>query len=251
MNGLKTDINEELDEEYAPITTAELNADFEEVFEQGGGIGTKNITENGTYESASDGLAGYSEVVVNVNSATPQVDPTLLPESDSTKIKVALKNDFKDLFCASYKIGNTANVDCTLYTVVKCLLDSYGDWVLFGSIAAFTNGNLPCFYRTNGVDLYTSNYGSNVATIYKTNVKHVLAMSLNQTTKKVKFYVDGVELTTNELSFANSGSNVSVGYAAPGVNESEIDFIGAVSEVESSETIIANMQHLMEVFEIS
>lgn len=34
----------------------------------GSSLGTKTITENGTYSAQDDGVDGYSEVTVNVNS---------------------------------------------------------------------------------------------------------------------------------------------------------------------------------------
>lgn len=94
----------------------------------GGTLGTKTITENGTYEARDDNLDGYSEVTVNVT--TPGPTPVISPVDFDIPLFVLFQNDPADsVYTASeamrvlvmntmiiHEAGTTHDSDATITT---------------------------------------------------------------------------------------------------------------------------------------
>lgn len=244
-----------------------------------------SVTQNGIYNPPS-GVDGYAPVTVNVSGGGGgNVDLTYLPNSDSSKVVASA--DYTMLKCncvgtfstpiyggsatqieltiqdnaIQLPIGavlckslGTPNIDVTCYCVTK-FLGTAGETMCMAAAYAFSGGNCPSFYSSNGTKVQQAVYGSYNPEIVGANYKdyHVYAFSLNQTSKKVRFYFDGV--FSEEITFANSGSVLSIGRPAPDSSNYDGSYAfkygGAVTEVESDATIIANMQTIMQKLGIS
>lgn len=198
-------------------------------------------------------------------NSTPQpIDYSFLPSSNKANILASknLKSVLEDsniTLCSreatsaasterAYVNLSAANTNVTAYLYGKCLNNGEGTFLTIPY--ALSAGNAPNFYTS------ASSYNVQ-ATVFESNtlidgitcdVDHVYAISIDSSTKKGRWYVDGVFKV--EKSFNNSGAYVMYGqfdkaggaYYGGNLN---IDYIGVVAECESDATIIANMQAIM------
>ena len=192
---------------------------------------------------------------------TPQpIDYSFLPSSN--KANVLASSDYTkllnegniNLLCTStssakaYVDLSAANTDVTAYMYGKALNIPSADALFFSVASALTGGNAPAFFIRSNVP-YMTVWANDVAlTGTSTTDYHLYALSCNQTSKKIRFYVDGTY--KGELPFSNSGAQVVYGRSLVSNNGDvglnyEIDYIGCVAECESDATIIANMQAIM------
>lgn len=137
------------------------------------------------------------------------------------------------------------NTDVTAYFVGKNYSSVSRESFFLNVAYAHSSGNAVTFYSSNGTAIQMTVYGSYNPQITGESNKdyHVYAISLNQTTKKAKFYFDGE--FKEEITFTNSGNCVS--FSGSLVTSSYNDdyyfkYGGVVEECESDATIIANMQ---------
>lgn len=147
------------------------------------------------------------------------------------------------------RVGN-ANADCTIYGVVRRTGTSSNEHIYFGVPYGASRQNAPSYWAPN-TSIRANVYDVAASAISgKSNRDfHVLAISINNTDKKARFFCDGVFDT--ELSFSNSGACLTIGSfmvsqsnLSPDVTH--VQYAGAVSELESDATIIANMQTIMQ-----
>ena len=141
------------------------------------------------------------------------------------------------------------NTSLTIYAVVKSLVSDNNYHSLIACSYASSNGNAPNIYSYGG-RLYTSVYSSDTSTNVNSTVYHVLSIAVDNSTKKVRYYIDGVAYH-GEKSFNNSGRYPSFGgtlVSTTGlIDSSPCDLIygAVVSGAESAEDIIANHNLLM------
>ena len=92
-------------------------------------------------------------------------------------------------------------------------------------------------------------YGSYNPQIPNISLKdlHVYALTLNNATKKVRFFADGAFI--EELTYTNSGNSVTFGGGSQftsGYRDTyAFKYGGVVSGTEADATVIANMQTIM------
>lgn len=138
----------------------------------------------------------------------------------------------------------TQNKNVTVYLCVKVYETASGNLGLLQFPYSYANGNDPNFHvRTS--TLYSSYYGSDTnENIDMTSQFRVLAVAIDGTNKKTRFFCDGTFL--REKSQSNSGRLVFVGaggYARDGANI-DLKYIGVVEEFETDQNIISNMQNI-------
>lgn len=211
---------------------------------------TKIIKKNGTYMAIDDNAEGYSMVTVSVPPSS--IDTSFLPESDSSKIVSSTNigiGGINSIFNKFYTNLTADNINVTCYCATKC---EYGDKEIVSMCVPYanSNGNNPSFYTdAYSSAVYATIYGGNelITGILLTDY-HVYAMSLNNSTKKVRYFVDGVYRL--EKIFINSGSYVVIGAgdkngsSYSGRNPSTLYF-GVVSKCESDDVVIANSLEIM------
>lgn len=124
----------------------------------GGGstLGTKTITQNGTYYASSDGFDGYSSVVVNVSGggggSTWTVTNLAAPaESDDTFLAYQASGISNDI--GAVIVYSTAARTPQANKVVSILYDSNG-----GKMSYF-NSSGSAFMSSNGVSVFLQNGG--------------------------------------------------------------------------------------------
>jgi hypothetical protein len=212
----------------------------------------KIIAANGTYDASDDGVDGYSTVTVDVPS---KIDPSYLPSSDASKIVVSNAPDALGIHTINerYSMPLTGvDTDVTCYGVMKSISD-YREMILMCVPYANSEGNNPSFYLAGGGNINTVQgtvYGNNTfITGVDCTAWHVYTLAINNTTKKVRYFVDGEYKF--EKTFSHSGDSVVLG--AGDVNGSSYAerplycrYAGAVAEFESDEAIIANQLAIME-----
>jgi hypothetical protein len=206
----------------------------------------KTITTNGTYNASADNADGYSAVTVNV--------PSL-----SAMDKVVFGTDTVPIATWLYYPLSAADIDVTCYGVLAAPHSNYGN----GEIALLnipyelSNGNDPAFYSPNySLDLYATVYGNNelISGISVADY-HVYSIAINATTKKARFYVDGV--WCKEKTFVHSGNVVCLGCGdAPDgrtLNGRRLlcKYLGIVESLQSDADIIVKQQELMEKYGIT
>lgn len=143
---------------------------------------------------------------------------------------------------AVYDIGG-ANKDVTMYAVMKKPSTVSGDIGVMGIAYGNSSGNAPNFYNRSSYVIRTSVYGgADADTSYSLDAYRVLAISLNNSTKTVSFYIDGEKVKSQ--AYSNSGRFVVFNSSGVGnaINNCMIQYAGIVDECESDATIIANMQ---------
>lgn len=122
---------------------------------------------------------------------------------------------------------------------------------------ANSNGNDPSFYiETNG-RIYGTVYASNKDMNLSSYQYSVLAISIDDSTKKVKYFVNGSY--RDENTYAHHGPFVVVCGGDPFVTNGDtynsrdhyFKYAGVVNGVESEATIISNMQAIMEKLRVS
>jgi hypothetical protein len=212
----------------------------------------KTITANGTYNASSDGVDGYSTVMVDVPS---RIDTSYLPSSDASKIVVSNAPDALGIHTINERYSMPlagADTDVTCYGVLKSISD-YREMILMCVPYASSEGDNPAYYLAGGGDVSTVQgtvYGNNTfITGVDCTAWHVYTLAINNTTKKVRYFVDGEYKF--EKTFSHSGDSVVLG--AGDVNGSSYAerplycrYAGAVAEFESDEAIIANQLAIME-----
>lgn len=239
----------------------------------GGGsvLVTKTITENGTYDPADDNADGYSEVTVNVASGS-LIDATYLPNSSSDKILVSQNASVYDesrgwgniaiLYPNNNSSGNIVlndgalrkplnnsmhfnlggiNKNTTVYCCLRVYSSASGNLGIIQFMYASSVSNDPNFH-VRGTTLWSSVYSDDTNENIDLSNYHIIAISIDGTNKIAKFYADGNYLRSK--SFNNSGRNVYFGSSdiLSGGANTDIKYIGIVSECESDATIISNMQ---------
>lgn len=217
----------------------------------------KTITANGTYNASSEGADGYSTVAVNVPS---KIDTSFLPSSDASKVIASNVPDALGVNAIGgryYIPLSGADTDVTCYTVAKTNLNAY-DMVLMCVPHSNESGCNPAYYLGNSGDTRTVQgtvYGNNtsISGIY-CDEWHVYTLSINGTTKKVRYYVDGVYKF--EKTFAHSGNSVVLGAGDKNANwfagrPLYCRYAGVVTEFESDEAIIANQLAIMEKIDMT
>lgn len=136
------------------------------------------------------------------------------------------------------------NTDITLYICVK-LVRSVSNYPPIISVRYADNTkNEPNFHQ-RGMDIYMSVYGDDEYLCSGANYV-VLAMSINQESKTVSFYKNGVKSSTKQ--FYNSGRAVGIGcqyVSSSKITALDIKYFGIVVTCEPDATIIANMQTIM------
>ena len=240
-------------------------------------ISSLSITENGTYV-APEGVDGYSPVAVNIPARKSAILPLSLITAEDILFEVGFRqfdlvNDTEDTIihpnislggeynfislisqqALGFDLGDS-NKSVTIYGIVRAN-NSSGDNMLLSCWYGSSTGNDPNFY-TRANDLRTSVWGSTDSSTGKSSrVFNAIAMSINNTSKKVRFFVNGA--FDNEKSFYNSGRvaaiNGNVNYQGEGVsNSSEGSFMyfAVVDGVETDEEIISNLQTLIEHFNL-
>lgn len=149
---------------------------------------------------------------------------------------------------------SAANTDVTCYAVLKCS-GVYED-VLLCVPFANSSGNSPNFYKplnSYNVDCTVFEDNTNIPGL-SCNANHVYALSINASTKKVRYFVDGAYIM--EKTFNNSGACVVVGAGDKAGSSyadasTDVSYFGVVAALESDETVIANMQVIMEKLSLS
>lgn len=217
----------------------------------------RTITANGTYSASSDGVDGYSSVTVDVPSL---IDTSFLPSSDGSKVIVSNTPDALGIHTINerYSIPLAgADTDVTCYCVVKSISD-YREMILMCVPYSNSEGNNPAYYLSGGGDISTVQgtvYGSNTfISGIDCTVWHVYTLAINNTTKKVRYFVDGQYKF--EKTFSHSGGSVVLG--AGDANGGSYAgrplycrYAGAVAEFESDEAIIANQLAIMEKIDMT
>ncbi len=224
------------------------------VIGEGGGGGTliqKTITVNGVYTAADDGVYGYSSVTAEVPDA---IKPSYLPNSYPANIIASNVPTINEIMPTSgrwYVPLSAADTDVTCYAVLWAPVDG-GNLAILSIPYSNNNGCLPCFLIGSGAtgqvtaDVFNNN--TVISGVYCNNW-HVYTMSINTTTKKVKYYIDGVYIM--EKTFVHSGNSVVLGagsrsgteYASRSIS---CRYVGVVNGLEDDATIIANHQYIME-----
>lgn len=236
---------------------------------------------NGTWQNL---IGTYIDDVNTEGGGTSDIDTSLLPNSDATKILMSQDDSIASVDhwgrLSLYDKGVTrtnpitigqdgsfqfagdtfgtfhlsqANVDVTVYALAKVITLSYGDLGILGITYNKSNGNSALFYTRYSAGFYinTSTYGDDTQTQYTIDDYALVAVSVNQTTKKARFFINGNYV--NEKSFSNTGNQVifnSFGLSDTNTNVCAFKFMGIVDECETDANIIANMQHLMQEFNI-
>ncbi len=222
----------------------------------GGTIDPLTVTQNGTYTPSGTTL-GYGPVTVNVGGGASLIDLSFLPNSVAADVIAS-----RSLYLPSngginnivrneklYTDLSAANTDVTCYAAVKCT--SGAECIFLCVPYENTNGNNPCFYTPStgySVDCAVYSGNTNIPGLGCDTI-HVYALAINASTKKVRYFVDGAYIM--EKTFNNSGACVVVGagdkngssYAGAGT---EVSYFGVVADLESDETVIANMQVIMQ-----
>ena len=215
------------------------------IVEKGPTLITKAITQNGTYNASSDNADGYSSVTVNVSGGG---GGGIINGSGFTTVQNDL-SDINGLNNAVLGYGYTQNEDVTVYLVISATSYRYPNRILALRYSGST-GNEPMFFVFNGSGIIGYTTFNNDVSIPNTYVsaKHVYAISINGTTKKARFYLDGVFL--EEKSF-NNAANLSYGGSDGGsLGDKKFYFMGCVYGVQTDADVIANSQILMTKYEV-
>lgn len=142
------------------------------------------------------------------------------------------------------------NISCTAYAVIKSL-STGGNYNLISAMYANSTNQAPNFF-TNGGTIRTSVHGSDTNTSINSLVYHVLTLAIDNTEKKVRFYIDGQACSGGEKTFSNSGKYITFGASVSASTETiinagpcELLYGAVVAGAESAEDIIANHTLLM------
>lgn len=156
--------------------------------------------------------------------------------------------------CLSVPLSG-ADVDATYYVVAKNIGTSSRESFVITATYAYGTGCTPAFYSSNGTKVQKVTYGSYNPEITGVSAKdyHIYAISLNQATKKARYYFDGA--FSEEISFSHSGGYITMFRGAPDSDSYDdayaFKYGGVIAETESDATIIANMQVIMQKLGIS
>ncbi len=244
-------------------TGQDISAKLQKIVDamNGGTVDPLTITQNGTY-TPSGTTIGYGPVTVNVSGGSSLIDLSFLPNSvaadvlSSRSLTLPIEGGITSIAKSEklYTDLSAANTDVTCYVAIKCT--STGECILMCVPYSNTNGNSPSFYTPyNSYNVDCTIYSSNTTIPgLICNTFHVYAMSLNASTKAVRYFVDGAYFM--EKIFNNSGACVVVGagdkngasYA--GAN-TDVSYFGVVADLESDATVIANMQVIMQKLGLS
>lgn len=150
----------------------------------------------------------------------------------------------------SYNLS-AANTDVTIYALMRrSNLTETGNRTLIGIPYSSSGNNLPNIF-TNGAGVYTSVYGSDIMHPSLNSTDYTLySMAVDATNKTVDFFANGA-LIRSGVSFLNSGGYVVFGAANIELLNAlscDIKFIGVVGAYEQATNIIANHNHIMDVY---
>lgn len=190
---------------------------------------------------------------LNGGGKVQPIDYSYLPNSTKANVlaskNLGLAKDGGITLSKGYVELSGANTNVTCYLYGKAGAVSGSEAVFFAVPYASSNGNAPNFLTGTSYAVTATIYGSGTTISgVSSNVNHVYAISINASTKKARYFVDGVYQL--EKTFTNSGAYVifgaldkaSVSFSTVGF---ETDYFGVVAECESDVTIIANMQTIM------
>lgn len=239
--------------------------------------GTIEINENGTvdvtdYASAAVQVAGGSDIDLSYlpNSTAADVitsqDASMLDTTHGNKWGQVITTVWGDSYQNEnlyiidggirkenyvYMIRDVGalNLSMTVYICVKLVRSASNYPTIIAVRYADNNKNQPNFHQ-RGMDIWMSVYNDDTYLCSGADYV-VLAMSLDQISKTVTFYKNGEKSGTKQ--FYNSGRAVGIGcshIASSSVNALDIKYFGIVVTCESDETIIANMQTIMEKLNI-
>lgn len=134
-------------------------------------LGTKSITENGTYNASSDSLDGYSSVTVNVSGGASVLSGSFTPESDANTYTISALagttlNHFLLFGLPADVIGHSKReiglgyVDYDKNIFYSSASNSTGTAIGTAGGAAIASGNQFRFDRTTGtINLSTGSNG--------------------------------------------------------------------------------------------
>jgi len=215
------------------------------------------ITENGIY-SAPEGVDGYAPVTVNVSRESPIHSVSVISASsiftefqcDSEQLPSNLKK-YSNVQYFGTSAGNilysemtAANTSATIYAVIKSLTSS-GDFAGVCFAYAASQWNCPLFY-TRGNAWMGGTYSNDFSTGISSNVFRVLALAVDNSTKKARFFIDDAKLST-EKQYTNSGKCAGWGGGITNAgtialaNAFDVRYGALVQGVETDAEILANM----------
>ena len=144
------------------------------------------------------------------------------------------------------------NTSLTIYAVAKCTVNNGDYHSLIACSYASSNGNAPNIYSRYGI-LYTSVYGTDTSTSVNSMVYHVLSLVVDATTKKARYYIDGVayhgEKSINNCGrFPSFGGTITSTTMALTAAKCDLIYGAVVLGAESAEDIIANHNLLMQEY---
>lgn len=172
-----------------------------------------------------------------------------------TLIKPTIKSNDRSVIldidnCAYYDFG-IANVQCTVYAVIKQARTVDYNATAVGLAYSVSSGNCPNFFApSNTMNLYTSLYGDDVSTGYSLGNYLMLVIRIGEN-KNVRFFVNNVY--TENKTARNSGSIVSFSAANNNLVNSipvEAKYLAVVYGAETDIIVSANMQNIMAYYKI-
>ena len=150
---------------------------------------------------------------------------------------------------AIYTLSNL-NQSFTIYGAIKGYATT-GTQRLLDVYFGYSSGNEQMFFSNSGRIAYSSYLDDTTISGSNVNITHAYAMSFNGTTKKVKFYLDGVFLAEKSCNTIGQYLCVAGSYGATNYDVTcDVYFAAVVNETESDATIIANQQEQMSLFNI-
>ena len=151
--------------------------------------------------------------------------------------------------CIFADLGS-ANHDQVIYAVVKSMTTG-GNYQGVGSNYASSQGNAPNIY-TNSSQWLTSVYGNDTGTGVTSTVYHVLSISINASTMKCDYYIDGVSYGTKSINNCGRcpsiGGGTTDGTGVVSTSEMSVLFGAIAAEYHDSATVIANHQILLAAY---
>ena len=124
-------------------------------------LGTKSITDNGTYDPADDGLNGYSEVTVNVSGGGTSVI-TIIPEQTVTITDSPVALTGVDASSLSNDDEVLMRVEMAQPTVSPSTMDVFGIGIYNSAFGGFSITNYTYWFEVY-VDIVNDRWLFNVA----------------------------------------------------------------------------------------
>lgn len=203
----------------------------------GGGGGGGGIPTLLSYSDPNDILANsyYTDFY---GTSWGNLSVTGTPTTHDMGIKTASGNGF------SLDLG-ADNTDATIYAIVRGYEN--GDKFPLGFSYALSSGNTIAYMTRNGI-WFAGVWGSDTGSDIAYNTPAVLTIAVDCTAKRAYFYINGTALT--DKSFINCGRTARFnGSTSFSDRAGEFDYLfaGVVAGCESSATVIANQQDMLDV----